>query len=133
MKYFEVYDAKEVRVEELIAMDTYTSTQTGSAIDIAGYEGKISVFVTADVTNEGTLSIELQHSVDGVNAFAGIAAIEAAAFTVITDAVSGVFALNYDSQKCRRYIRAVCTMADGCNDVAFSVFAMGKKDRTIGA
>lgn len=132
MKYFEIYDSKEVRVEELIAMDTYTSTQTGSGIDIAAYEGKISVFVTSDVTNAGTLSIKIQDSADN-ESFADVAAIEAAAFTVITDAVSGVYALNYDTQKCRKYIRAVCTMAGGCNSVAFSVFSMGKKDRTIGA
>lgn len=134
MKYFDVYDSKSVRVKEMIPLDVYTSTQTTSAYDILPYRGNFSIFFTTDVTNAGTLTVKLQHSVDGSTSFADVTANNGAtAFTAATTSVHGLYALNFNAEACRRYIRVVGTMAGGCNSVAFSVYFMGKHARSIGA
>lgn len=134
MKYFTIYDNKSTRIETPIPLDVYTSTQTSSAFDIERFKGSISVFFTTDVTNAGTLTVKVQHSVDGSTSFADLAAENGdAAFTVATTSVKGLYALNFNTEKARRYIRIVATMAGGCNSIAFGVYFIGKHGRTIGA
>lgn len=134
MKYFDIYDNKSVRVKEIIPLDVYTSTQTSSAYDILQYRGNFSVFLAADVANAGSLVVKLQHSVDGSTSWADVAANNGdAAFTTITTSVKGLYALNFNADGCRRYIRVVATMAGGCNSIAFGVYFFGKQPRSIGA
>lgn len=134
MKYFDIYDNKSVRIKEMIPLDVYTSTQTTAVYDILPYRGNFSVFFATDVTNAGTLTVKLQHSVDGSTSFNDVTANNGdTAFTAATTSVKGLYALNFNADACRRYIRVVGTMAGGCNSVAFAVYFMGKQPRTIGA
>jgi len=132
MKYFQVYDQNTVVCQEVMALGQQTTTQTSSGFDISTYEGLLSFFLHSGNTNQGTLTVTVETSHDD-NAYVPLAPLTGGTgFTVITTSNGGIFALNYDIEKARKYIKVVGTIA-GTATVTYSVYFLGKKNRGISA
>lgn len=132
MKYFQVYDKNTVVCQEIFALWQQTTTQTSLGFDISAYEGLLSFFLHTGDTNQGTLTVTVQTSHDDSTYVALAPLTGGTGFTAITTSNGGIYALNYDVEKARKYIRVVGTIA-GTATVTYSVYFLGKKNRGITA
>ncbi len=98
-----------------------TAAATGAAIDLNDYEGEAAITLMASAGGTGSVDVTIQDSSDGSTGWANISG---AAFTQVTTAASQQkIALKTDG--CKRYIRALGTIATGPQ--VFSVSALAAK------
>ena len=110
---------------KLSAPAASTSTITGAAVDLLGYQGKVKV--TQDVGavsgTTPTLNGKIQDSADGST---GWADVTGATFTEVT-ASTNVQSIGVDTRLAKRYIRYVGTIAGTTPSYTMAVNAVGQK------
>jgi hypothetical protein len=114
----------EVSCLELFRSDDRTTTGNGTGVDLLGYEGKLKI--TLDIgTVSGTtptLDLKIQDSADN-SSFADLATPVAFA----QQNAAGINHLGLDVRLCRRYIRAVATIAGTSPHFNCAVLGYGQK------
>lgn len=132
MKNFCVYDNDFIESEELFALASRSASANGTGVDIADYEGILSIFVHSGNTASGTVDIKIQTSADDSD-YTDLAADDGSTgFTQLTTTNTGLRGLNFNSQRAYKYIRAVSTHS-ASNACTYAVYMLGKKDRTDNA
>lgn len=116
----------ELSVEELAVSNARTSTYTGTAVDISGYQGVLKVILdsAAGTGTSPTLDGKIQtgDAADGSDA----ADVAGATFAQVTTAASKQ-AIGIDTRACKKYIRFVGTIGGTTPSFNFAVLAVGQK------
>lgn len=92
----------------LFALGAQTATANGDAVDLVDYDGNAAlIFQTAapSGTDTPTMALKLQHSADGSTSWADVSGATA------TYTAAGVDKIVVNTDKCRRYVRAVATIS----------------------
>ena len=109
---------------------TATSTQTGSAVNVAQRKGAGTLILdcAAGTGTSPTLSVSIQDSADGSTGWALVThpINGAMTFTTVTTTASQQ-ALTFDVDQCRGYIRAVGTITGTSPSFAYSVNLVSRK------
>jgi len=107
--------------KKLIEAGAYSSTETGSAVDVQAYDGMALVVLNSSAGDDAdaTLNAKIQDSADGST---GWADITGAAFTEVDDTAGGsIQAITFDIAQAKQYIRAVGTLAGATPVFSFGV------------
>lgn len=112
--------AGSATVLHLAAAASNASTLTGSAVDLAGYNGTIAI-VQSHGASTGTLDGKIQDSADGSTGWTDVAGATFAQSTTTAD----VKIISLDTRSCKRYIRYVGTIVTGPQ--VMGVVAVGVK------
>lgn len=105
----------------LIPAGTLTSTTTGSAVDLQGYDGEAVVVLNAAASGVGTAAVKLTHSDTSGGTYTDISG---AAFTTVSSSASHQL-LSIDTDEIKRYIKAVVTIAGADASQTLSVSLVG--------
>lgn len=112
-----------VSVTVLAVSATITATGNGAAVDVGDYQGIGLLVLNAGAANAGTDTIKLQHSDDGSTNWEDVTG---GAFAAVgTQASAQTLRINTDRLK--KFVRVVDTLAGGANSVPRSVSLVGKK------
>ncbi len=115
----------ELNLVSLIPGQLATSTVTGTGVDISEYIGKLKVILdSAAGGSSDTLNVKLQES-DALSS--GYTDISGATFTEVTDAAAALEAIAQDTRNCKKYLRAVGTIAFTTTGFSFAVHFVGQK------
>lgn len=112
-----------VSVTVLAVAASITATGNGTAVDVGAYQGLCQLHLNAGPTNAGTDTIKLQHSEDGSTNWADV---DGAAFAAVTTSASAQ-TLTINSDKLRKFVRVVDTLAGGATAVVRGVTLVGRK------
>lgn len=112
-------------VLELLPTAAYTTTQTGSAIDIHDYDGRYLLALTSSIGTgtTPTLDVKVQDSADGST---GWADLSGATFTQVTDSADSTESITIDTDTAKAYIRIVGTIGGTATPTfSFGVIGVG--------
>ena len=113
--------AGRVEVLDLAPNDVVASTATKTGVDLLSYEGSMICVLDAEAGGSGiTYAVKLQDSDDDST----YGDLSGAAFTTTTANTALVEKLVVDIDNCKRYVRAVITVAGGSGTGAVSVKAI---------
>ncbi len=114
--------AQNLSAVALSANASQASTVTGSAVDLATYEGEAVILQSAAAGGTGSLDGKIQDSADGSTDWQDVSG---ATFTQVT-ADASLQKLNFNTDSCRRYIRYVGTIVTGPQVVSATLLAAKK-------
>ena len=113
--------AGRATVLDLAPNDVVATTQTETGVDLQPYEGSMICVLDAEAGGASiTYSVKLQDSADNST----FGDLSGAAFTTTTANTALVEKLVVDIDNCKRYVRAVITVAGGSGTGAVSVKAI---------
>ena len=96
-----------------------TSTLTGSAVDLAGYDGPAHIILQCEAASAGTnptMNVKLQHATTSGGSYADVSGL---AFTEVTDAGDSTQMISCQVSDLRQFIRVVGTLG-GTSSPAFT-------------
>ena len=113
--------AGRATVLDLAPNDVVASTATETGVDLLSYEGSMICVLDAEAGGSGiTYAVKLEDSDDNST----FGALSGAAFTTTSANTALVEKLVVDIDNCKRYVRAVITVAGGSGTGAVSVKAL---------
>tara|TARA_R100001163_G_C4958172_1_gene123096 strand:- start:96 stop:473 length:378 start_codon:yes stop_codon:yes gene_type:complete len=113
--------AGRATVLDLAPNDVVATTQTETGVDLQPYEGSMICVLDAEAGGGSvTYAVKLQDSADNST----FGDLSGAAFTTTTANTALVEKLVVDIDNCKRYVRAVITVAGGTGTGAVSVKAI---------
>lgn len=110
-------------VTSLSSVLAITATGNGAAVDVGNYHGIGLLVLNSGAGNAGTSTIKVQDSEDGTNDWADVTG---GAFTAVATTASEQ-ALKINTDRLRKFVRVVDTLAGGANAISRSVSLIGKK------
>lgn len=112
-----------VSVTALSAVLAITATGNGAAVDVSAYHGLGLLVLNSGAGNAGTSTFKIQDSPDGTNDWADVTG---GAFTAVaTTAAEQTLKINTD--RLRKFVRVVDTLAGGANAISRSIVLVGSK------
>ncbi len=112
-----------VSVTVLAAAASITASGNGTAVNVGDYQGLALLHLNSGATNAGTNAVKLQHSEDGSTSWEDVSG---AAFTAVGTSASAQ-TLKINSDKLRKFVRVVDTLAGGATAVLRGVTLVGRK------
>lgn len=111
---------------ELIPVDTYTTTETGTGKDVSMYEGQMLAILHSREGDGGSLEV-LDVILESSDAVGGTyAAIPGAVFTQVDDTAGGsIQTLAFDANAAGAFVRAVGTPGGTTPSFVFGVSIVG--------
>lgn len=115
----------ELNAASLSNIAARTSTVTGSAVDLQGYQGKLKVMQNVGTVSGTTPTLDgkLQDSADGST---GWADVTGATFTQVT-AADSLQSIGVDTRAVKRYVRYVGTIGGTTPSFTMGVTFVGSK------
>jgi len=112
-------------VLSLLPNDVVTTTGTGSAVDLAGYEGDMAVILDAEAGGAGiTYAVKLTEADTSGGSYTDVAD---GAFTTTEANTALVEKISVNTNDLKRYIKLSVTVAGGTGAGAVSVTALASK------
>lgn len=115
-----------LQVIEMLAPARKTTTETGSAIDLQQYVGAMKVVLSSSAGGgtTPTLDVKLTECDTSGGTYTDVSG---AAFTQVTNAADSTEAITLNADSCKRYIKAVATIAGTSPTFDMALVAVGVK------
>lgn len=110
-------------ITALAAVLAVTATGNGTAVNVGDYHGIALLHLNAGAGNAGTTTVKLQHSDDGST---GWEDVPGGAFAAVGTTASAQ-TLMINSDRLRKFVRVVDTLAGGATAISRSVTLVGHK------
>ncbi len=136
MPFMYLANQAEVRASLNVQRAAAPGAVNGTPVDIAGYDGPLTVSVDAPLASAGdTIDFTVEHAELAAGPYAAVPAAAlvnsdtgaAATFTQVTDAVAVFETLALKREVLRRFVRVVATVAGAAPDVTFAAYVAGNR------